>query len=276
VTTVHAVRYIGPMRTGFCRPQLFECDDGKQYVIKFMSNPQGIRILPNELIAYRLGKLLHLPVVEGKIITIPERLINETPDLQPFQLKAGPHFGSEFYPNSMYATSRSIPKCTNLHHIPLMIAFDYWINNNDRAASSANYVIKKGDNWTLHLIDHGSCFYGAGWTSKVLQQNNQHVQVYWGEVYERFVPFIDCPDPFSKALDLLVSLDRTQIAETVIGIPDEWEVSKAELDVLVEHLIQRQPHVPDAIEQIKPYFPIWSKCAYPHTTEDEIRSERRK
>ena len=275
MTTITAARYIRPMRTGFCRPQLFECDDGNQYVIKFMSNPQGIRILPNELIAYRLGKLLHLPVVEGKIIYIPEQLIVTTPDLSPFHLTPGPHFGSVFYPNAIHATNDSISKCANLCQVPLIIVFDYWINNNDRAGSSANFIVTREDVWTLRLIDHGSCFYGAGWASDILRQNNCHIEAYWGEVYERFVPFIDGPRPFDEALALLESLSRTQIEEAVIDIPEEWEVSQDELHVLIEHLIQRQSHVREAIEQLKPYFLIWSS-AVDFFEHNEIRPERRK
>ena len=90
-----ASRYLGAMSAGFCLPQLFQCDDGKRYVVKFMSNPQGIRGLPNELIACRLGKLLDLPLVPGNVVYLTQKLIDLEPSLKKQGVQPGPHFGSQ-------------------------------------------------------------------------------------------------------------------------------------------------------------------------------------
>ncbi|MGA9174323.1 MAG: HipA family kinase, partial [Thermoactinomyces sp.] len=149
-----------------------------------------------------------------------------------------------------------IPKCTNLHEMPLVIVFDHWINNNDRYDHSANYIVDLND-WKIHLIDHSSCFYGTKWKIRKLNEIKSHIKVYWGKVYQRFVPFIDRDHPFDDALSTLEPLSRVQIEEAVSGVPSEWGVSDDELRVLVDFLIERKSHVSKAIQQLKPYFPIW-------------------
>ena len=47
---------------GGSQSRLMRASDGNHYVVKFRDNPQGSRILANELLASRLAEQLGLPV----------------------------------------------------------------------------------------------------------------------------------------------------------------------------------------------------------------------
>src|SRR5262249_13888639 len=66
---------------GGSQSHLMRCSDGKYYVVKFQNNPQGKRILANELIASRLGKSIGLPMAETKVIYVGPTLIHHTDEL---------------------------------------------------------------------------------------------------------------------------------------------------------------------------------------------------
>ncbi|RHW37366.1 hypothetical protein D1B31_16530 [Neobacillus notoginsengisoli] len=255
--SVTTTKYLGPMGSGFTNPQLFECSDGKMYVVKLMSNQQGLRTLPNELIAYRLGRLMKLPVVKGKIVKITAEFLDAHPELKGVA-EPGPHFGSLYIAKSIHARKRAIQRCSNLHELPKFIVFDYWINNDDRYNNSRNFIIDK-NRWKIHLIDHGSCFCGAEWRIDKLNKHFRNVYPHWGEVSLRFLPYMDGPSPFKKALNLLESITEKQIWDCTKGLPKEWKVSDEELECLVRHLVNRKPLVQKALEEIRPKFPIWSK-----------------
>src|SRR5271154_1483751 len=80
IATVCAVQYLRPMRGG-SQPQLMRCSDGKDYVVKFQNNPQGLRILANELLAALLAKALGLPVAESAIVNVPACLISGSDEM---------------------------------------------------------------------------------------------------------------------------------------------------------------------------------------------------
>ncbi|MGH9781379.1 MAG: HipA family kinase, partial [Candidatus Acidiferrales bacterium] len=56
-----AIEYIRRMRGG-AQSHLMRCEDENYYVVKFQNNPQGTRILANELLGTRLAARIGLPV----------------------------------------------------------------------------------------------------------------------------------------------------------------------------------------------------------------------
>lgn len=222
-------------------------------MVKFLSNPQGLRILPNEWWAYRLGSSLGLPIVKSEKVYLPEELIG-LPQFAEFQLQAGPHYGSRYLvEHTLCTTMEKVARCVNLDLVPLMIAFDYWINNNDRYASNRNLLIEKGEVWQLRMIDHGSCFCGAGWTVKTLNANAERVQPYWGELYQRLVSFVDDKQMFEEAIARLEALPDCQIADAIQSdVPEEWAVTPEEKEALVHFLLTRKPFVRAAIHSVIP------------------------
>ena len=63
-------RIIREISNGATKPYIVECDDGKQYVAKFPGNPDGTRVLINELVCALLAKKLKLPLPDFKVVEI--------------------------------------------------------------------------------------------------------------------------------------------------------------------------------------------------------------
>jgi hypothetical protein len=131
-----ATKFLGEMSKGYCHPKLFECNDGRRYVVKLMSNPQGLRGLPNELIACRLGNLLKLPIVPGRIVYLTKELIKNDRELKQQRVQPGPHFGSLYIEKVQEPSRHNIKKCVNLHQGVDMIVFDHWIHRRTFSVAS--------------------------------------------------------------------------------------------------------------------------------------------
>ncbi len=96
-----AVEQIRRMRGG-AQSHLMRCADEEYYVVKFQNNPQGVRILANELLAARLAARIGLPTAPAAVVEVREDLIRYTEDLV-MQLgrgrapcSAGFQFGSRY------------------------------------------------------------------------------------------------------------------------------------------------------------------------------------
>ena len=64
-TCISAVQHIRRLRGG-SQSQLLRASDGAYYVCKLLNNPQHPRVLANEMLATRLGRLLGLPLPQGR------------------------------------------------------------------------------------------------------------------------------------------------------------------------------------------------------------------
>src|ERR1700734_99976 len=77
---VRALEQVRRMRGG-AQSHLMRCSDGGYYVVKFQNNPQGLRILVNELLGTRLAARLGLRVPEVNVVNVDQELIARTDDL---------------------------------------------------------------------------------------------------------------------------------------------------------------------------------------------------
>src|SRR5260221_10144153 len=101
-SVVTANRHVGSMKGG-TQSHLVHCSDGKNYVVKFRNNPQGVRILANEFIFSNVARLLGLSVPNYRIVEVDDSLIRNSPDLtiwvppdRLIRCESGLHFGSEY------------------------------------------------------------------------------------------------------------------------------------------------------------------------------------
>src|SRR5271163_4491572 len=77
IKRVLAVEHIRRMRGG-AQSHLMRCSDGEFYVVKFQNNPQGTRILANEMLGSALATRLGLPTPEIAIVDVRSCLIEHT------------------------------------------------------------------------------------------------------------------------------------------------------------------------------------------------------
>jgi hypothetical protein len=141
-----AVEEIRRMRGG-AQAHLMRCADNNYYVVKFQNNPQGRRILANELLATRMAARLGLPVAGAETVEVRRGLIERTDDLV-IQLgrgrepcAAGLQFGSRF-PGDPASTvvydflpDEQLRAVANLEAFAGVLVFDKWTcNTNGRQA----------------------------------------------------------------------------------------------------------------------------------------------
>jgi len=71
-----AIEQIRRMRGG-AQSHLMRCSDEAYYVVKFQNNPQGVRILANELLGTRLAARMGLPTPAAAVVEVREKFSSE-------------------------------------------------------------------------------------------------------------------------------------------------------------------------------------------------------
>jgi hypothetical protein len=260
---IRARRHLRKMRGG-AQAHLVECDDGGFYVVKYVSNPQHRRILPNEWIASVILKYLQIAIPDTAIIDIPDDFIREFPEAS-IQLGTrltppdpGWHFGSK-YPGdpTRMATYDFVPdqllsQVHNLQDFLGVLAFDKWTGNAD--GRQAVFFRAQINEWLpaaeAHprkmgfvglMIDHGYVFNGPHWDFI-----NSPVQ----GLYSRKMVYnsIRSIDDFQPWLDRVVYFPDHVIDEALRQLPPQWiQGDENNLEKLLEQLLRRCKRVPDLI-----------------------------
>ncbi|HKS66038.1 MAG TPA: HipA family kinase [Candidatus Acidoferrales bacterium] len=240
-----ALERIRRMRGG-AQSHLMRCEDGSYYIVKFQNNPQGVRILANELLATRLAARLGLPAAPPEVIDVPEELIANTEDLV-MQLgrgraacRAGRQFGSR-YPGSPAETAvydflpeTALEEVENLRDFAGMLAFDKWTcNTNGRQAI---FFRPAGDaRYRAQMIDNGFCFNAGEWNFPDAPLRGIYLRhrVYAG------VTGIDSFEPWLSRIESRVG--EAALDEIQSEIPPEWYDDDADaLNNLLERLWKRR------------------------------------
>src|SRR4029077_2167925 len=236
-----AIEHIRRMRGG-AQGHLLRCADGGYYVVKFQNNPQGLRILANELLGTRLAARMGLPVPGTAVVEVREELIANTEDLvvqlgRGRQLcKAGPQFGSR-YPGlpaetvvNDFLPDEQLREVTNLPDFCGMLVFDKWTCNTN--GGQAIFLRAQGEpRYRALMIDQGFCFNAGEWNfpdAPLRGLYNRH------SVY-RHVTGMDSFEPWLTRVEERMS--RSQLGEIAGSIPPEWYNDEyAKLDELIEQI----------------------------------------
>jgi HipA-like protein len=281
-----AVEEIRRMRGG-AQAHLMRCADDNYYVVKFQNNPQGRRILANELLASRIAARMGLPVAGADTVEVRRGLIERTGDLV-IQLgrgrepcAAGLQFGSRF-PGDPASTvvydflpDEQLREAANLEAFAGVLAFDKWTcNTNGRQAvfyhsplpgqQSATHA-ESGDTpraainearYRALFIDHGFCFNAGEWNFPDAPLRGIYAR---GMVYEG-VRGMEAFEPWIARLE---KLGMAELGEAADGIPDEWYDGDFDaLEKMLAQLERRRKLVPELIraawKSSRTPFPNWS------------------
>jgi hypothetical protein len=171
---VVALEHVCRMRGG-SQAQLLRCAEQSHYVVKFQNNPQGVRILANELLGTLLARRLGLPVPEVAIVDVCRGLIAHTDEMVielrqgSTPLRPGLCFGSR-YPHGAGELSvvydrlpdECMARVENLTDFAGALVFDVWTCNTDHR--QALFVRDRQlSSYRALMIDQGGCFNGAKW-----------------------------------------------------------------------------------------------------------------
>lgn len=242
--SLHATQHLRSMRGG-SQSHLLRASDQGYYVTKFQDNPQGLRILANEMFASRVGLRLRLPMPTVEVLEVSESLIQNSPGLC-FQIAgaskkypAGKHLGClyvadpltdsvfDYLPESIFAKIKNAPDFARV------LVLDKWLANAD--GRQAIFSKKEGcRSYKVTFIDQGYCFNAIEWSFPDL--------VFHGVYYKNHVyGHVRGWDDFEPALSRAEDMDIDALWLCANAIPPEWYEGKAaELERLVNTLYQRR------------------------------------
>jgi hypothetical protein len=245
----------------------FGRDGSDYYVVKFQNNPQGARILANELLATRLAARIGLPTPPVAVVEVREELIAYTDDLV-MQLgrgrapcQAGLQFGSR-YPGSPAETAvydflpdEQLREVENLGDFCGMLVFDKWTcNTNGRQAIF--FRMAGESRYRALMIDNGFCFNASEWNFPDAPLRGIYAR---HRVYEQ-VRGIEAFEPWLARVE--ERIDAAVVEEAASEIPPAWYGSDAgALEKLLEHLLRRRKLTRELIVSAKNSslqpFPNW-------------------
>ena len=220
---LHAIEHVRRMHGG-AQAQLMKCSDDHYYVVKFMNNLQGAKILFNELLGARLAACLGLPVAASEIVYVDQQLINLCPGMiiersrgtSPCQ--GGWSFGSRLPVDQRDGNLFGfLPfyRVKNHRDFLGMLVFDKWTCNTD----GRQVVFYRKDTHDLHsavMIDQGFCFNAAEWNFPDSPLRGRYSLP---EVYDN-VTGIDSFEPWLTRLEREINSDS--LAKAAEGIPQGW------------------------------------------------------
>jgi hypothetical protein len=226
--TVHATRYVLPLREGGSLPAIVEADDLGLYVVKFRGAGQGILALIAEVIAGEIGRALGLRVPEIVLVEIDPALGRNEPDYEIRRLlkaSAGLNLALDFLPGATMfdpAARDAAPR----DEASLLVWFDAYVQNVDRTPRNANLLV-----WhrKLYPIDHGAAlFFHHDWPTMN------------GKIESAFAPIRDhillpwASDIASAGAAARGKLNPDVLAGILALVPDAWlEAIPGEFDPAV-------------------------------------------
>ncbi len=214
--TVHATRYVLPLREGGSLPAIVEADDLGMYVLKFRGAGQGPLALVAELVAGEIGRALGLRVPELLLIEIDDTLGRNEPDAEIRQLlkaSIGLNLALDYLPGSTMFDPAARDRATPAE-ASLAVWFDAFTENVDRTPRNANLLV-----WhrKLYFIDHGAAmFFHHNWATmpekaaSPFPQSAHHVLLPWAT---------EIPAAGTHARE---RLGEAVLREILALVPDAW------------------------------------------------------
>jgi hypothetical protein len=254
---------------GGAQSHLMRCSDGYYYVVKFQDNPQGTRILVNELLGTRLADWLGLPIAINHVVAVSEELIRQSEEMV-FELARGsiPCTGGLCFGSRLPIGPRQAPLndllpdilfsgITNISDFCGMLVFDKWTCNTDGRQTA--FFRKKGNSaYSAVMIDQGMCFNGAEWDFPDAPLRSLYRL---NSAYER-VSGMDDFEPWLTRLE--TEMDADVLSDMVNDIPPEWYgCDSASIQTLIDRLNRRRGKVRELLslahQAFPRLFPNWAK-----------------
>jgi hypothetical protein len=266
-STIYAVEEIRRMRGG-SQSHLMRCSDGNYYVVKFQNNPQGTRILVNELLGTMLAELMGLPTAAVAIVQVSEELIRLTPELCMEMPRAripcqpGLQFGSRYLADPHQVTlmegltDKELLTVKNINQFVGMLVFDKWTCNTD----GRQVIFGHSDatvNYQAWMVDQGFCFNAGEWNFPDAPRRSLYFRP---TVYEQ----VRGMESFEPWLDTLESeIGAPLLSAIAESIPPEWyDFDSASVYGLLEQLYYRRNRIRDllvsACKSSPSTFPNWA------------------
>ncbi len=226
--------------SGGSEPHLFETTEGPQ-VVKARNNPQGGRVLANELVGGLLLDWLGVNHPRPYVVTIPPEVIQDNPGAK-FRsgtpLASGTAFGSPLWQSDAQAALD--PKLTrNKADIAGTVAYDTWVRNHNGRQFRVRAASDEPGKYDYIPVDQGHSLGNPNWTPASLDS-------------DRAVAVPNSPVPLSPEdgdglVKRLREFDDTDADAIIAQVPDEW-LTADERGALKRYLVERAPLAADALQ----------------------------
>ncbi|MGO4888010.1 HipA family kinase [Anaerobacillus sp. MEB173] len=232
------------------------------YVVKTIDHKEEPKVLINELVCYKLAKLLDIPIPDVAVVNISQHIIQSTPKLIELGVQPGKHFGSKFVSKAQPNLQPPMLRiATNLEDIPSIILFDQIIYNDDRTTNRGNLLFDLKQKRLL-AIDHSHVFkIGALWDEVQLKRIHEEgiclIKEFHGHNYKVLLKYVNGNNPFNKVLQKVSELTIAAIEWCVSDIPDEWGLTDGERGVMIEFIWYRIENVAEILKLLKDQCPDW-------------------
>ncbi|MEP6483281.1 MAG: HipA family kinase [Rudaea sp.] len=236
--TVHATRYVTPLREGGSLPAIVEADDQGMYVLKFRGAGQGVKALIAELVAGEIARALGLPIPEIVFVQLDAELARTEPDPEIQELikaSVGLNLALDYLPGSV--TFDPLAEKPDAELASNIVWFDAYVTNVDRTPRNTNLLIWHRKLW---LIDHGAALYFHHDWNGFLERAAQPFPMIKDHVLLPFAANIADADALLSA-----RLTTPIIQNIVARIPDAWlgDAAFATVDAhrqaYVDYLVRR-------------------------------------
>lgn len=255
---LRAVEHLRRMRGG-AQAHLMRCSDENYYVVKFRNNPQGPRILANEMLASHLAMSIGLPVSEPDVVWVGEWVIDHTPELyiksgdDKERCASGFAFASRFpcdplrAPAYDYLPPEQMATVNNLDDFAGMLVFDQWTCNCDSRQVVFHSVQASGSyeppGFHATMIDQGFCFHGNQWN---FPDSPKRGLLSNCSAYSN-ITGMNCFEPWIRRVE---TLHDDFLEEAARAVPVEWyEGSTTEMVALVAALADRRGLVRQLVQE---------------------------
>jgi hypothetical protein len=261
IPSYNMIKFEREMGNGITNPLLMRTSDD-YYVVKYLGNEHGPRILVNELVCYKLARLLDIPIPDAALIKIDENALSLSPELQKLGVQPGLHFGSKLVSRAEPSIQPPLVALVkNKEDIPSIILFDQIIYNDDRTMNPGNLIVDL-KNKRLLALDHSHTFrLGAIWNEielkKIHENNLCLVKEFHGQNYKVLLKYVNGYNPFNKILQKIQKVSKEDIIWCTQQIPEEWELNNLDKDALIDFLWYRIENINKFLHLLKDQCSDW-------------------
>ncbi len=247
--TVHATRYVVPLREGGSLPGIVEADDLGTYVCKFRGAGQGVRVLVAEVVVGELARELGIATPALVAVQLEAAMAKYEADEEVQDLlnaSLGLNLGIDFLPGSFGFDAACRPD-------PARAARVLWLDaltaNVDRSWRNPNLLVWHGDLWA---IDHGASLYFHHSWSGGLTSPERFARQPWSASDHALAEYL--PGVADADADLASRVTEELLTEVVSRVPEEWvepvpgadstAVRRAYVDFLLARVDGDRPWLP--------------------------------
>ena len=226
---------------GGSRPLLVLADDGRQYWLKPINNPQRPIIPVVEQIVGRCGALIGAPVRPVEIVVIPE-------DLAGFEIYPGYVLATGIAHGSLHLDAAQLAwglehaeRNENRSRYLEIVALYDWCQGDD-----PQWLYQTGANadYEYYSHDHGEYLLSRGeWTLDAIMTVVDEPRI--------LAPPLSASSlsGFTELADRIASITREHLIEVLSAIPSSWPVSDTQLELLGFFLERRRDAVVTRVQE---------------------------